>query len=213
MLVKGILLFPCPRVIGPAWSRTGDQTQRFGGQKMERRLARLFITTSLLVIIGLATAQDPFLALCRDASHAEIQAEIAAGADLTVTDEYGQTPLVYAASGNQDPEVFTLLKNSGVDLNARTGAGWTALMYAVRYNPNPAVILRLLDLGADPKIRNTSGLLALNYAGENPALANSPALVRLEVLTNSTPAQPEAAPRPATAAATSEVLLPVLPAG
>ncbi len=86
---------------------------------------------------------------------------------------------MYAATGNEDPDVITILIDSGADVDAQTPAGWTALMYAVRDNTNPEVAERLLNLGADSSISNSDALRAIDYADENPAFSDSPAYFQL----------------------------------
>ena len=94
---------------------------------------------------------------------------------------------MYAAAGNQDPNVHATLVARGAEVDARSLARWTALMYAARDNPNPEVVLRLLELGADPQLVNGDGQTALDLARGNPALQDTDVLNRLEVLTRVAP--------------------------
>jgi hypothetical protein len=135
---------------------------------------------SLFAFLSLAAAQADFRALARDGSLTDVLAALRAGASVSAADEYGQTPLMYAASGNQDPQVHEALVVMGANIDARSGAGWTALMYAARDNPNPAVLLKLLELRADARATNSEGRNALWYATQNPNLAGSTALTRLQ---------------------------------
>lgn len=100
---------------------------------------------------------------------------------VNATDQFGQTPLMYAASNNPDPEVITALVQVGADVNIRTLAGWTALMYAARDNSNPAVATRLLQLGADPTVINDEGFTAADYAAQNANLRGVPMTAPLEM--------------------------------
>ena len=93
--------------------------------------------------------------------------------DLKARDSYGQTPLMYAAAGNQNPLVVEVLLKAGADVNARTDAGWTALMYAARDNTNPEVGLTLLQGGADPTAADGEGKRAVDHALENGAMRRS----------------------------------------
>lgn len=142
-------------------------------------MKRLF-TLLLLTNLGMLFAQTNFLALCREGSLNEINQAIVAGQDVNVTDEYGQTPLMYAATANTDPQVITILMSAGADINARSGAGWTALMYAARDNTNPAVLQAILEAGAEVGFKNDENQMAFNYSGGNPALANSVAFRQLQ---------------------------------
>lgn len=109
-------------------------------------------TLQLAWLLGLvvAAAQEmTIFQLARDGTLDEIQAAIAAGADVNARDAYGQTPLMYAAGANS-PAVIEALIAAGAEVNAHSGAGWTALMYAARDNPHPGVLIALLEHGADP---------------------------------------------------------------
>lgn len=141
--------------------------------------AILMAATGLL----LAQAQGNFLQLAQTGSAGEVQAAINAGAAVTARDEYGQTPLMYAAAGNEDPEVITLLINAGANVNAQTEAGWTALMYAVRDNPNPQVVAQLLEHDANPRLTNADGWRALYYASQNTAFSGTTVHSRLRQAT------------------------------
>ena len=137
--------------------------------------------------------------LARDGSYDEVYAAIGVGEDVNASDAYGQTVLMYAAAGNEDPNVHATLVASGANIDARSLARWTALMYAARDNPNPEVVVQLLELGADPSRVNSEGRTALDLARSNPALRNSYVLDRLESLTVVAPppepmAVPQAAP-------------------
>lgn len=134
----------------------------------------------LFFLLGcLSFAQEDLLATSRDGSLDQVTALLVQGLDVNITDEYGQTPLMYAATGNEDPDVITVLIDVGAEVNAQTLAGWTALMYAVRDNPNPDVAQRLLDLGSDVDLENGDRLQALDYADENAAFRGSAAYLQL----------------------------------
>lgn len=162
------------------------------------RLYKTFAVSLLLFLLGcLSSAQTDLLAISRDGSLDQVNALIAQGLDVSVTDEYGQTPLMYAATGNEDPDVITVLVDAGADIDAQTLAGWTALMYAVRDNPNPEVAKRLLDLGADVDIRNSDELRALDYADDNITFRSSPTYFQLSGATTQEIPEPTYTPPPA----------------
>ena len=127
----------------------------------------------LLVSSGILFAQQEFLVLCREGSFESVYNAINTGENINIVDEYGQTPLMYAATANTDPRIIKILVESGADVNAQSPEGWTALMYAVRENTNPEVVKTLLEVGAEVGLKNSDGQLALNYAGSNTALLNS----------------------------------------
>jgi hypothetical protein len=161
------------------------------------RLGRLAVLTMCLAVVsGVALGQPAFLSVSRDGTYPDVLEAIEAGVSVNFVDEYGQTALMYAASVNSDPEVFTLLVTSGANINAKSAAGWTALMYAARSNPNTAVVARLLELGADPKIRNGEGTLAVDLAASNSAFTGTSVLLYLEALSAAPPPAPTANPQP-----------------
>jgi tetratricopeptide (TPR) repeat protein len=87
---------------------------------------------------------------------------------------------MYAARGNQNPEVITTLLKAGADLEAQTNDGRTALMLAVRYNKNPEAITTLLEAGANVYTLDSSGRTAVDYAQGNEKLKGSDAYRQLE---------------------------------
>ena len=146
---------------------------------------------------GPAAPRPSLFDLARDGSYEEVYEAVLAGEAVAAADAYGQTVLMYAARGNEDPNVHTTLVASGAEVNARSLADWSALMYAARDNPNPDVVLRLLELGADPHLINDEGQTALDLGEGNPALRGTYALDRLATLTTVTPppiAAPQASP-------------------
>lgn len=104
---------------------------------------------------------------------ASVQAAITAGANVNATDEYGQTPLMYAASSSKNPDVLAELLKAGANLNAQTTSGWTALMYAARDTKNLETALLLMNAGADPSLKNSDGQSAADLARSNPGMSTA----------------------------------------
>lgn len=142
-------------------------------------LRRLAVMFALLIAAPTATAQDIF----QRASFGTPQTVRLNLTTSTVNarDNFGQTPLMYAAGNNPDPEVITTLVQAGADVNVRTPEGWTALMYAARDNSNPAVATRLLQFGADPTLVNSDGFTAADYAASNANLQGVPMTAPIEM--------------------------------
>ena len=100
-----------------------------------------------------ATARDPALV------------ETLRDADLGVRDREGRTPLHYAATYTQDPEVIRLLVRLGADVNARDRKGRTPLHEAVgRLDPRAEIIRALVQAGADVNARDEEGQTPLHLA-------------------------------------------------
>jgi ankyrin repeat protein len=126
----------------------------------------------LLVIICTIplTASDLF-SILESANSVEIKRAISNGADVNARDEKGNTPLMYAAQFNKNPEVTRMLLDAGAEVNTRNIYGWTPLMYAAQFNKNPEVTRMLLDAGAEVNAKKKDGWTPLMYAAadnENP---------------------------------------------
>ncbi|KAH9524022.1 hypothetical protein Btru_047931, partial [Bulinus truncatus] len=97
-----------------------------------------------------------------------------AGADVSITDKFGDTALVYAARGNGDQhpnpmtiehtECIKLLIIANSNVNHRGHQGRTALMHS-SINGNPGAVHALLESGADGNIKDdVNGNTALMFA-------------------------------------------------
>ena len=104
----------------------------------------------------------------------EVNAWIKAGANVNARDSFEKTPLMHAASFNENPAVIEALIKAGAKVNAKNDFGKTALMYAAWFNRNPAVIEALIKAGADVKVRDKKGKTAFDYAEENPNIKDTP---------------------------------------
>ncbi len=96
----------------------------------------------LLCIGSLLPAQDwASEEYWENLSYEYLQNDLIAGTiDVHARGEYGETPLMFAAVYNQNPDVITALINAGADVNARDEYGWTPLMEATSNNKNPEII-------------------------------------------------------------------------
>jgi ankyrin repeat protein len=70
-------------------------------------------------------------------------------------DEYGRTPLHYAASDAMDERVTALITH-GHNPNAKDDNGWTPLHFAAQSNASRCVKI-LLDAGADSSLEDSNG--------------------------------------------------------
>lgn len=138
-----------------------------------------------------AAGDDPFAAI------RENRLGALKGADFTVKDRRGNTPLLYAsafgsvdavrtllAAGadvnarngfNATPLIWSasnvtkvrLLLDHGADVNAATTQGRTALMIAAACDGCSEIVKLLLAKGADPKVKDTGGVTSLMLAADS----------------------------------------------
>jgi ankyrin repeat protein len=87
---------------------------------------------------------------------------LAHGADPNGYDQYGISPLMWAAFYG-DPTCIRVLLQAGADINRRDTVGATALMHAV-LNGKKQPIEVLLEAGADPTLRDQRGRTAEDLA-------------------------------------------------
>ena len=88
---------------------------------------------------------------------------IKAGAELEARDEHGNTPLMFAASHNKNPEVVSVLIKAGAELEASNEAGATPLMSAAQWQ-SPEVVSVLIEAGADVNAVDEHGYTPLMSA-------------------------------------------------
>ncbi|CAG8905457.1 unnamed protein product [Penicillium egyptiacum] len=87
------------------------------------------------------------------------------GAEVTVTDNDGWTP-VNAASSNRHLEVVKLLLENGADIGVANNDGWTPL-YSAASNCHLEVVKLLLNQGANISVVDKRGCTALHIAAED----------------------------------------------
>ena len=98
-----------------------------------------------------------------------------AGADANARDEWGFTPLHFAAAFNDDPDIVSALVDAGANLNARDKEwGASPLHWAAWSNDNPGIIIALLDGGADPNSRDSRDSTPLHAAADQ---SNNPEII------------------------------------
>lgn len=130
----------------------------------------------LVVLSGCSKEKTPgelmendlfYAAWIGDAKRAD--AILSKGGYVNVRDQYGATPLMYAAYNNH-PGVIAALLAHNADPNAQDHLKMTALMQAVQYSRSPACTALLLKHQADIEARDKSDNTALILAasGGNP---------------------------------------------
>ena len=152
---------------------------------MSPLVMRVWLPLMVVALLGgTALGQVGWSEVLREGSVEDVRAALDAGADVNARDFDGQTALMSAAFGNENPEVAAALLDAGADVNARALDGQTALMRAAQYNPtrhfqNPEVVLVLLDYGADATLADSRGRRAIDHARENRRLEGTSAYWRL----------------------------------
>ena len=139
-----------------------------------------------------AKARGEFYSLCMSGSLQQIKDAIKNGANVNAKDNRNQTPLMWAARYNRDPEVVKALIEAGARVNERDNDGMTSLIYAItaaeRLRYQMDIISALIKGGADVNAKGgrngwTPLIWAVNsYDGEKtiPALIEAGADVNAE---------------------------------
>lgn len=96
----------------------------------------------------------------------QMTAFIEAGAQISVADNRGWTPLHSAARYNSDPAVLSALLQAGAVVHAKDNSGDTALHWAAAENTNVEIVNRLLDAGANVNARDKYGWLPIHTAAD-----------------------------------------------
>ncbi len=87
------------------------------------------------------------------------------GGNIDEQNQFGTTPIMWAAMYNSNPNVIDVLKNNGADINdKRHKDGYSPLIWAVRCNRNADITERLCKLGADVAATDNYTWHALDWA-------------------------------------------------
>mgnify|MGYP000276209955 CR=1 FL=1 len=108
-----------------------------------------------------------------------------AGADIEVSDKYGETPLLLAVDGEivmENPEVIDALLKAGADVNAKDVDGRTPLSRAVEFSANPEVIEALLKVGANARAKDKEGKTAADHAKDSEKIYKTKVYEKLNEL-------------------------------
>ncbi|MFO7955892.1 MAG: ankyrin repeat domain-containing protein [Candidatus Brocadiia bacterium] len=130
------------------------------------------LVVSGVIVLFLLWWNQALLPAVRSGSMRVLKARLAEGADVNVTDEHGDSPLL-AAAERSDPEMVRLLIEHGADLHHVDAGGRTALhRVAGARDADPRQQVEILELliarGLDPTAREEHGDLPLHgaaYAG------------------------------------------------
>ncbi|WP_267313393.1 ankyrin repeat domain-containing protein [Methylococcus geothermalis] len=104
----------------------------------------------------------PLIKACQMGRADIVEALVAAGADLSVTDAYGNDAL-WAACYSENLPTLAVLLDAGIDPDRRNPSGATALIFAAS-SGRTEVVSFLLDRGADPGLRTEDDFTALDLA-------------------------------------------------
>ena len=87
------------------------------------------------------------------------------GGNIDEQNEFGTTPIMWAAMYTSNPDVIDVLKKNGADINdKRHKDGYSPLIWSVRCNRNPEITERLCKLGADLSVRDKYSFDAVCWA-------------------------------------------------
>jgi thiosulfate/3-mercaptopyruvate sulfurtransferase len=104
----------------------------------------------------------PLIKACQQGLADIAEGLIAAGADISRVDAYGNDAL-WAACYSGDLRTIDLLIAAGAHLNHRNSVGATSLIYAASTG-KAEIVARLLEAGADPAIKTQDDYTALDLA-------------------------------------------------
>ena len=137
------------------------------------------VSIMVMLSIGISVlAQESFFDICKTGTPAQVAKALKKGATVKAN-QYGVTPLMWAAQYNPNPEVFTVLLKNGALVDETDTTGTTPLMYAAMNN-NAAVIDALLKAGANAKLKNSDGRSAYDLAEYNENVNRTPAYQALK---------------------------------
>lgn len=105
----------------------------------------------------IAAAKSPF-----ENQKDTVEVLIDSGAIIDAVDNYGFTPLMYAAEFDHY-DVVNLLLNNGASIDIQNEDGYTALM-RVSHTTHIDIAMLLMDSGADLELKNNKGNTALMIA-------------------------------------------------
>ena len=91
------------------------------------------------------------------------------GAQVSVTNEWQETPLHFAAGVNGSQEVLRNMLNRGANVNARDAVEMTPLHWAVTYGIDDNIEI-LLNRGADMNAKDADGYTPLDFAFTDEAI-------------------------------------------
>lgn len=87
------------------------------------------------------------------------------GGNIDEQNEFGTTPIMWAAMYTSNPDVIDVLKKNGADINdKRHKDGYSPLIWSVRCNRNPEITERLCKLGADLSVTDKYSFDAICWA-------------------------------------------------
>lgn len=138
------------------------------------------IAALLMCSVEAQTEYQPDLfGLARVGRTPDIEAAVAAGADIEERDEWGQTPLLLASIAASWPEIVEAFISVGADIEARDRQGFTPLL-AASLSGSTSILRVLVHAGADLHTRNANGMTALALAATSPYRAAE----KIEILIN-----------------------------
>ena len=123
----------------------------------------------VLLFCGMGLFAQGFFDVVKTGTPDQVEAMIKAGADIESRDALGKTPLMWAATINENPNVIKILLKVGAKIiEDKDNYGRTPLRWAACSNKNPDIITTLLNAGAKIDDRDKYGITPLmGAAGSN----------------------------------------------
>ena len=115
-------------------------------------------TIAAVVLVGCGEVPKDIGGAAEKGDIKAVQQFIAAGSDVNAKNDYGVTPLHYAAIGHK--EIAELLISKGADVNAKDNWGRTPLIYA-GVKGHKEIVELLLANGANVNAKNDDGVAPL----------------------------------------------------
>lgn len=140
---------------------------------MNKKIISLFLL--IYILLGSTVSSAPVG--WRFCTYQQAKMAVKITDDINIQDKQGKTPLIWAATYNEDCRVTKLLLNEGAKVNIKDDKGLSALIHAVKNENDLCIVKELLDSGAEVNYQSPKGNTALHWAAKNKNLTLARSLV------------------------------------